>query len=63
MDWCFFFAFQFCRNRGNALVTFKWISLAGFAYAIYGLIIFWGDYGTLFWFLIITSKGMSGARL
>ena len=53
----FFLAFQFGRNRGNALITFKWISLAGFAYAIYGLIIFWGDYGTLFWFFDNDFKG------
>ena len=53
----FFLAFQFGRNRDNALVTFKWIALAGFAYAIYGLIIFWGDYGTLFWFFDNDFKG------
>ncbi len=46
----FFLAFQFGRNRQNALTTFKWLAFAGFAYAIYGLIVFWGDFGTLFWF-------------
>jgi len=46
----FFLAFQYGRNREKALSTFKWIAFAGFAYAIYGLIIFWGEFGTLFWF-------------
>lgn len=46
----FFLAFQFGRNRERALSTFKWLAFAGFAYAVYGLIIFWGEFGTLFWF-------------
>jgi len=46
----FFLAFQYGRNREKALSSFKWIAFAGFAYAIYGLIIFWGEFGTLFWF-------------
>lgn len=46
----FLLAFQLGRNRERALSSFKWIAFAGLAYAIYGLIIFWGDYGTLFWF-------------
>ncbi len=41
----FFLAFQLGRNRNRALTTFKWIAYAGFAYAIYGLVIFWGDSG------------------
>ena len=53
----FFLAFQFGRNREHALTTFKWISVAGFAYAIYGLIIFWGEFGTLFWFFDEGFKG------
>jgi len=47
----FFLAFQFGRNRERALSTFKWIAFAGFVYAIYGLIIFWGEFGSLFWFI------------
>ena len=46
----FFLAFQYVREREKALATFKWLAFAGFAYAIYGLIIFWGEFGTLFWF-------------
>jgi len=46
----FFLAFQLGRDRERALSTFKWLAFAGFAYAIYGLIIFWGEFGTLFWF-------------
>lgn len=46
----FFLAFQFGRNREWALSSFKWLAFAGFAYSIYGLIMFWGDFGSLFWF-------------
>ncbi len=46
----FLLAFQFGRNRDRALTSFKWIAFAGLAYSIYGLIIFWGEFGTLFWF-------------
>ncbi len=53
----FFLAFQFGRDRDKALVTFKWVALAGLAYSIYGLIIFWGDFGTLFWFVDEGYKG------
>ncbi len=53
----FFLAFQYGRNRSRALATFKWLAFAGFAYAIYGLIIFWGGFGTLFWFFDEAFKG------
>jgi O-antigen ligase len=53
----FFLAFQYGRNRSRALATFKWLAFAGFAYAIYGLIIFWGEFGTLFWFFNEGFKG------
>jgi len=53
----FFLAFQFGRDRDKALATFRWVSFAGFAYAIYGLTIFWGDFGTLFWFADEGFKG------
>ena len=53
----FFLAFQFGRNRDNARIIFKWISLAGLVYAVYGLIIFWGDFGTLLWFFDNDFKG------
>jgi O-antigen ligase len=53
----FFLAFQFGRNRDMALATLKWLAFAGLAYSIYGLIIFWGDFGTLFWFYDESFKG------
>jgi len=53
----FFLAYQFGGDRIKALSTFKWIAFGGFVYAIYGLIIFWGDYGTLFWFFDEAYKG------
>jgi O-antigen ligase len=53
----FFLAFQFGRDRDKALATFRWVALAGLAYAIYGLIIFWGDFGILFWFVDEGFKG------
>ena len=53
----FFLAFQYGRDRDKALITFKWLAFAGFAYAIYGLIIFWGGFGTLFWFFDEAFKG------
>lgn len=46
----FFLSFQYGRDRRKALSTFQWLAFAGFAYAIYGLIIFWGGFGSLFWF-------------
>ena len=53
----FFLAFQFGRNRKHALSSFRWIAFAGLLYAIYGLIIFWGEFGTLFWFFDPAYKG------
>jgi O-antigen ligase len=53
----FFLSFQFARNRDYALDTYKWLVFAGFAYAIYGLFIFWGGFGTLFWFFEEGFKG------
>ena len=47
----FFLAFQFGRDRDKALITFKWLAFFGLLYAIYGLAMFWGGYGTLFWFV------------
>jgi O-antigen ligase len=52
----FFLAYQFGRNRDKALSTFKWIALAGFVYAMYGLITFWGNFETAFWFFDVSDK-------
>jgi O-antigen ligase len=46
----FFLTFQLCRNRNRAGTALRWIALAGLAYAIYGLAVYWGEFGTLLWF-------------
>lgn len=46
----FFISLQFNRQSENAALTFKAVAYAGFAYAVYGLVIFLGDYKTLLWF-------------
>lgn len=46
----FFLSLQFNRQSENAALTFKAIAYAGFAYAVYGLVILLGDYKTLLWF-------------
>jgi O-antigen ligase len=53
----FFLSFQFARSRDRALLAFRWIAFAGLAYSVYGLVVFWGDYGTLFWFFDEGFKG------
>jgi len=45
----FFLAMQFGRDRKLAYRTFKWIAFAGFAYALYGLAAYWGEFGTVLW--------------
>jgi O-antigen ligase len=46
----FFLSLQFNRQSDNAALTFKAVAYAGFIYAVYGLIVFLGDYQTLLWF-------------
>ncbi|MGR8934186.1 MAG: O-antigen ligase family protein [Gammaproteobacteria bacterium] len=46
----FFLSLQFNRSSENAALTFNTIAYAGFAYAVYGLVTFLGDYKTLLWF-------------
>jgi len=46
----FFISLQFNRNSEHAALTFKSIAYAGLIYAIYGLIIYLGQYNTLLWF-------------
>ena len=43
----FFLCFQLCRDRTNARIAIKWIAMAGVLYALYGLIIHWGDFNTI----------------
>lgn len=46
----FFLSFQFNRQSTQANITFNATAYTGLAYAIYGLIAFWGNYNTLFSF-------------
>ena len=46
----FMLSFQLGRSQEYAFRAFRWLALAGLAYAVYGLIVYWGDFGTLFWF-------------
>ncbi len=46
----FFLSLQFNRQSEQAILTFKRIAYAGFIYAVYGLIVYWGDFNTLLWF-------------
>ncbi|MCK4841790.1 MAG: O-antigen ligase family protein [Methylococcales bacterium] len=46
----FFLSFQFSRQSDKATITFNTLAYVGAAYALYGLIAFWGDYKALFWF-------------
>ncbi len=50
----FFLSFQFCRNRDNARIAIQWISVTGVLYALYGLVIHWGKFGTV---LLYANKG------
>ena len=52
----FFLSFQLCRDRDNARIAIKWIATAGVAYALYGLVIYWGDFNTI----LLYEKGGGG---
>ncbi|NOR68544.1 MAG: hypothetical protein GQ532_02405 [Methylomarinum sp.] len=40
----------YCQRSANAEKLFNWLSIAGFIYATYGLIIFLGDFNKILWF-------------
>jgi len=40
----FVLAYQLCRDRTRAQTAFFWLTLAGFAYAVFGLYSYWGAY-------------------
>ena len=40
----FFLALQFGRDRARAQAMFGWLALAGLAYAVFGLFVYWGGY-------------------
>jgi len=46
----FILAFQWGKDPRLAGRALYWMVLAGMAYSIYGLAMFWGDTGRLFWF-------------
>jgi len=46
----FLLAYQWGREERLARRTLQWLVLAGLAYSVYGLAMFWGDTGQLFWF-------------
>lgn len=46
----FLLSFQLGRSRERAFGAFRILAFAGLAYAIYGLIVFWGGSGSLLWF-------------
>ncbi|UOA06989.1 O-antigen ligase [Methylobacter sp. S3L5C] len=46
----FFISLQFNRHSQNALFTFNNLAYAGLLYAVYGLIIYLGQFKTLLWF-------------
>jgi len=46
----FFMSLQFNRQSENAALTFNSLAYAGLIYAIYGLVIFLGQFNTLLWY-------------
>jgi O-antigen ligase len=46
----FFLAFQWGKNQRLARRTLQWLIIAGLAYSIYGLAMFWSGSASLFWF-------------
>ena len=46
----FFLSFQLNRNSDKAALTFNALAYIGFAYALYGLIVYLGNFKTILWF-------------
>ena len=46
----FLLSYQYNQNSDRNVVTFKIIAYASVAYAVYGLVIQWGQFNTLLWF-------------
>jgi O-antigen ligase len=46
----FFLSLQLCADRKRAALVFKVIALAGLAYALFGLAVYWGDLEPRLWF-------------
>lgn len=45
----FFLSYQLCRDRENARSLIKWIAITGVLHALYGLIIQWEGFQTVWW--------------
>lgn len=45
----FFLSFQYARNPHRAHTMLKWFAITGIFYALYGLVVYWGDLNVLFW--------------
>ncbi|NOQ16747.1 MAG: hypothetical protein GQ581_06775, partial [Methyloprofundus sp.] len=46
----FLLAMYYCQKSDNAKKLFNWLAISGFIYAVYGLIIFFGDFSKILWF-------------
>lgn len=53
----FVLAFQYCRSAENARKVFRCLSWSGFLYALYGLIVYFGDFNTILWYPKWSSWG------
>jgi O-antigen ligase len=40
----FILSYQLCRDRQRASAAFAWLAIAGFAYAVFGLASYWGEF-------------------
>jgi len=45
----FFLSFQYARNPHRAHTMLKCLAISGIFYALYGLVVYWGDLNILFW--------------
>lgn len=53
----FVLAFQYCRDIEHARRVFRCLSWSGFLYALYGLIVYFGDFNTILWYPKWSSFG------
>jgi len=54
----FLLSFHYNQNSDRIVTTFKTIAYASVAYALYGLIIDWGNFNTLLWFDKWSYRGL-----
>lgn len=53
----FVLAFQHCRDVENARRVFRCLSWSGFLYALYGLVVYFGEFNTILWYPKWSSIG------